>query len=689
MKITPRNLLPVTLLCLALSLNTSCNKDSDLLAEYVVQQEIATEVPKEVTLDLANALFTTDEDQSVSFNLLNNTTSNRKGRRRFKSNLKPTYGDITIEKDSIAVYTPSNDYNGKDDIEITLEVTNEDETTSEEVITIDVTVEPVEDVVEDIIEITEEAPVVIEPLKNDTFKKESEVIITEVSKPANGTVVINEDNTITYTPNTNTTIEETPVVETPVKETPVEETPVVETPVVETPIEETTVEEAPKEDTFTYTTSVTNPDNSVTEETGSIIITTPTQNPTTTGPIDMGELKAFPGAEGHGRYATGGRGGSVYQVTNLNDSGPGSFRDAISQGNRTIVFRVGGVIKINSRLDFGGDNITIAGETAPGDGIAIYGSMTDTNSHENIIIRYMNFLAGDSGRRDEDDSFRLRNSNSGAKSNFIFDHCGFFWGMDETFAIEANNAETGSVEKVTVQKSIIGESLNSKGMIIWRQGFDISFIDNLFSNNHERNIRSSTRYASWEQINNVIYNYYIGVNPTWSNEFDIIGNVFLKKGSSISDINIESTSGILNDTKAYLLDNTTDGKASSTNINGTPLKDSRQVSSGYTPIANSGTNVLDNVLNDVGANLNGNNTLAQKQISDVINRTGSWISSESQSVKLSLQGGTAYKDSDGDGMSDDWENANNLDPNNANDGKADANGDGYTNLEEFLHSLTI
>ena len=222
MKITPRNLLPVTLLCFALFLNFSCNKDSDLLAEYVVEQEIATEVPKEVNIDLANALFTTDEDQSVSFNLLNNTSSNRKGRRRFKSNLKPTFGDITIEKDSIAVYTPSNDYNGKDDIEITLEVTNEDETTSEEVITIDVTVEPVEDVVEDIIEITEETPVVIEPLKNDTFKKESEVIITQVSKPANGTVVINEDNTITYTPDTNITIEETPAEETPVEETPVE-----------------------------------------------------------------------------------------------------------------------------------------------------------------------------------------------------------------------------------------------------------------------------------------------------------------------------------------------------------------------------------------------------------------------------------------------------------------------------------
>jgi hypothetical protein len=353
------------------------------------------------------------------------------------------------------------------------------------------------------------------------------------------------------------------------------------------------------------------------------------------------------------------------------------------------VFRVGGIINIKSRLYFGGDNITIAGETAPGEGIAIYGSMTDTRSHENIIIRYMNFLVGDNGVISDDDSFRLRNSETGAKSNFIFDHCGFFWGKDENFAIEANNSETGSIENVTIQNSIIGEAFHERAFIIWRQGFNVSVINNLFTNNRQRNIRSSTRYASWEQINNVIYNYEIGVNPTWSNVFDVIGNVFLKKASSISDINIESTSGIFNDTKAYVRDNTSDGKASSTNINGAPLKDSRQVSSGYTPIANTGTTVLDKVLNDVGANLNGNNTLAQKQINDVINGTGSWVYSESQTVGFSLQGGTAYKDSDGDGMSDDWENANNLDPSNANDGRADANGDGYTNLEEFLHSLTL
>ena len=507
--------------------------------------------------------------------------------------------------------------------------------------------------IKDIVVTLANNPVIIEPLKNDNFQEPEKVTIIEVTPPKMGTAVVNDDNTVTYTPDTDIT----------------------------------------GTDEFDYSANITNSDNTVTKETGSVSVTITEKSTSTSGPIDMGELKAFPGAEGHGRYATGGRGGSVYQVTNLNDSGPGSFRDAISQGNRTIVFRVGGVIKINSRLDFGGDNITIAGETAPGDGIAIYGSMTDTNSHENIIIRYMNFLAGDSGRKDEDDSFRLRNSNSGAKSNFIFDHCGFFWGKDETFAIEANNAETGSVEKVTVQKSIIGESLNSKGMIIWRQGFDISFIDNLFSNNHERNIRSSTRYASWEQINNVIYNYYIGVNPTWSNEFDIIGNVFLKKGSSIADVNCEqggnTPSGTLSETKSYISDNTYEGGSIKTNLSGSNVFGSRQVSSGYSPKPNTGNTVLDNVLNDVGANLNGNNILAQKQINDVINRTGSWISSESETVKLTLQGGTAYKDSDGDGMSDDWENAHDLDPNNANDGKADANGDGYTNLEEFLHSLTL
>jgi len=405
----------------------------------------------------------------------------------------------------------------------------------------------------------------------------------------------------------------------------------------------------------------------------------------------LGELIAFPGAEGFGRFTTGGRGGSVYQVTNLNDSGPGSFREAVSKGDRTIVFKVGGVIKITSPVNFGGSNITIAGQTAPGEGIAIYGSMVDSNQHENIIIRYVNFLAGDNARLGDDDSFRLRRTNPGTASNFIFDHCGFYWGKDENIGLEANSSETSSIDKVTFQKCIIAESLHDRGMILWRQNFNISIIGNLFANNSMRSIRASTRYSTFEMINNVIYNYNWATNPTYNNVFDIIGNVYISSSNN-NVVTLEASlnnkpNGSIANTLAHIFDNTLNGGSIKISSNLNPyLKSSRQVNSGYTPIPNSA--VMDYVLNDVGANHNGNNKLAQSQIDDVLNNTGSFISSESESVGISLSGGTAYSDADEDGMSDEWESANGLNPNDPSDRNGDLSGDGYTNLESFLHALT-
>ena len=144
---------------------------------------------------------------------------------------------------------------------------------------------------------------------------------------------------------------------------------------------------------------------------------------------------AFPGAQGWGRFATGGRGGEVYHVTNLNDSGTGSLRDAISQPNRIIVFDVSGVINISSRLVFK-NNLTIAGQTAPGEGITVYGNGVSFSGASNIIVRHMRFRMGKQGDSGKDCA-GIANG-----TDMIFDHCSFSWGLDETFSINPDGKGT-------------------------------------------------------------------------------------------------------------------------------------------------------------------------------------------------------------------------------------------------------
>jgi pectate lyase len=219
-------------------------------------------------------------------------------------------------------------------------------------------------------------------------------------------------------------------------------------------------------------------------------------------------LPAFPGAEGFGAKASGGRGGQVYEVTNLNDSGPGSLRDAVSKGNRTVVFRVSGTIELKKKLTLTQPNITIAGQTAPGDGICLK-NYTFGIATQNVIVRYLRCRLGDlSGQ--EEDSISILNG----ASNAILDHCTATWSVDECLSTSGNDTD------ITVQWCLIAEPLNNsihqKGAhgygSLARANGRISWHHNLWAHCDSRSPRLGDNYGkapfpTFDVRNNVIYDY--------------------------------------------------------------------------------------------------------------------------------------------------------------------------------------
>jgi pectate lyase len=225
---------------------------------------------------------------------------------------------------------------------------------------------------------------------------------------------------------------------------------------------------------------------------------------------------AFPGAEGFGRFATGGMGGEIVHVTTLEDAGPGSFREAVSKPNRIVVFDVGGIIALKSNVAVSGD-ISLLGQTAPGDGVGLYGRSVSFSGQKNIIVRYLRFREGIAGDRGK------CSVNISKGENMIFDHCSIQWGRWDCLGVTQGSRD------ITFQHCIIGEGVDPQRFgSLTDAATNVTYSHNLWINNQSRNPKAKGRI---QYVNNVVYNWgvcgLVGGHSGADHFQDVVGNYFI------------------------------------------------------------------------------------------------------------------------------------------------------------------
>ncbi len=414
------------------------------------------------------------------------------------------------------------------------------------------------------------------------------------------------------------------------------------------------------------------------------------------------QLPAFPGAEGFGKYAPGARASSspsVYHVTNLNDAGSGSLRDAVSQPNRIVVFDVSGIIRLNSRLVFS-SNLYVAGQTAPGDGVSVYGNGVSFSGANNIIVRYMRFrmgIKGDSGK----DAAGVANG-----KNMIFDHCSFNWGLDETFSVSWDNKGSEPAD-ITIQNSIIGQGImtHSAGGLIQTNG-GVTLYRNFYTDNKTRNpkVKGLNQY-----VNNVVYNWgsggcYILGDTEGSSWADITDNYFIKGPSTGGTTAFNrSTPTFQVYQEGNKIDYSTDGvlngrDAEATDYGTVTLVNNRSAFTGipqmHRPIDGKMTAEAAYywILDSVGASLPSRDEVDRYLIDELksLGTRGALINSEAELGLVNGVGnvfnGPRQPDTDNDGIPDSWESAAGLNPSDPSDALV-KHQSGYLNIERYIHSI--
>ncbi|WP_438444164.1 pectinesterase family protein [Gorillibacterium sp. sgz5001074] len=401
---------------------------------------------------------------------------------------------------------------------------------------------------------------------------------------------------------------------------------------------------------------------------------------------------AFPGAEGGGKYVTGGRGGEVYEVTTLADAGPGSLREGVTQSNKTIVFRVGGTIHLQSPLKITGSNLTIAGQTAPGEGITVSDYATYFEA-DNLILRYMRFRLGDRFPS-EDDAFGGR-----YRKNIIVDHCSFSWSVDEVLSMYVNENTTAQWNLATESMLMTTHQKGRHGYAgIWG-GNNATFHHNLLAHNVSRNPRlaGSPNFPT-DVYNNIIYNW--GFFSSYGGEqgsYNLRNNYYKFGPNTYRSVRDTLFLDVSAETRLFIGGNYMFGSSEVTADNwkgaGGLANPASKLSS---PVAmpqpaspEPAVEAYEQVLAHAGATLPRRDAIDARIVQEVRSGTGRHINSPKEvgGYLEFTQTASALADDDHDGMPNEWETANALNPNEA----SDRNGiqpSGYTNLEVYLNSMT-
>jgi len=426
------------------------------------------------------------------------------------------------------------------------------------------------------------------------------------------------------------------------------------------------------------------------------------------------QIPAFPGAEGFGKFTTGGRGGKIVYVTNLNDSGEGSLRDAIEQkGPRIIMFKVSGTIYLKSRLKISNGDVTIAGQTAPGQGITLAHDNFYVEAN-NVVIRYIRSRLSNAQGKD-DDAFTCIGS-----SDVIVDHCSFSWSVDEVASCYHN-------KRFTMQNCIVAESFFNSGHVKGAHGYggiwggdSASFHYNLIAHNTSRNPRfQGARWKTeWNELTdfrgNVIYNWAghssYGGEPSEldgsPSKVNMVNNYYKPGPTTTAHVILEAYKDDKYSFGYWHIENNFyygNERFTADNWDGavTKLTEEYRSDTSFGSMFSDtlyGQELFDYVLSDVGVNIPFQDTVDSRIIMET--REGIALLGGSRGANSGIVdnlddvGGypyiftnTAAVDSDNDGIPDEWELANGLNPNDSTDRATIISDDGYNALEVYLNSI--